>query len=94
MRVQHAAEPAPQPAGDHFLRDAIPAAVTASDPPDTTEDGFTLPDEKSKKKLTKEIVMWVVVAAFVAYFIVKVFIEKDDASSDSGNNGKPITPPQ
>jgi hypothetical protein len=42
----------------------------------------------------KEIVLFVVIAAFVAYFIVKVFIEKDNTSSSSGSNGKPITPPQ
>jgi hypothetical protein len=28
--------------------------MLASAPPDTTEDGFTLPEEKSKKQLTKE----------------------------------------
>jgi hypothetical protein len=94
MRVQSTAEPEAQPAGDHFLRDSIPATMTASDPPDTTDDGFVLPEEKDKKKVVKEVVMFVVIAAFVAYFIVKVFIEKDDSSTDSGSNGKPITPPQ
>jgi hypothetical protein len=38
--------------------------------------------------------MWVLIASFVAFFIVKVFIEKDNSSTSSGNNGKPITPPQ
>jgi hypothetical protein len=94
IRVQSSAQPEARPESDHFLRDSIPATMAASDPPDTTEDGFTLPEEKSKKQITKEIVMWVIVAAFVAFFIVKVFIEKDNSSTDSGNNGKPITPPQ
>src|SRR5258705_2521158 len=65
IRVQTTAQPEAKPADDHFLRDSIPATVAASDPPDTTEDGFTLPEEKSKKQLTKEIVMWVLIAAFV-----------------------------
>jgi hypothetical protein len=38
--------------------------------------------------------MWTLIAAFVAFFIVKVFIEKDNSSSNSGSNGKPIPPPQ
>jgi hypothetical protein len=94
MRVQTSAQPEPQPVGDHFLRDSIPATMTASAPPDTTDDDFVLPEEKDKKKLVKEIVLFVFIAAFVAYFIVKVFIEKDNTSGDSGTNGKPITPPQ
>ena len=92
MRVQASAEPGP--ANDHFLRDAIPATLAASTPPDTADTGFTLPEEKSKKQITKEIVMWTLIAAFVAFFIVKVFIEKDNSSSNSGSNGKPIPPPQ
>jgi hypothetical protein len=94
MRVQATAEPEARPSNDHFLRDSIPAALAASAPPDTTDEGFTLPEEKSKKQITKEIVMWTLIAAFVAFFIVKVFIEKDDSPADSGSNGKPITPPQ
>jgi len=94
MRVQRTAQPEPAPSNEHFLRDSIPATLAASDPPDSTDDDFVLPEEKSKKQLTKEIVMWTVIAAFVAFFIVKVFIEQDDEPSDSGSNGKPITPPQ
>jgi hypothetical protein len=94
MRVQTTAQPEPAPSNAHFLRDSIPATLVASEPPDSTDDGFVLPEEKSKKQITKEIVMWTVIAAFVAFFIVKVFIEKDDDSGDSGSNGKPITPPQ
>jgi hypothetical protein len=93
-RVQASAAPDTPSGNEHFLRDAIPSSLTASSPPDTSDTGFTLPEEKSKKQLTKEIVMWVLIASFVAFFIVKVFIEKDNSSTSSGNNGKPITPPQ
>jgi len=94
MRVQTTAQPEPSTSSAHFLRDSIPVTLAASEPPDSTDDGFVLPEEKSKKQITKEIVMWTVIAAFVAFFIVKVFIEKDKDSGDSGSNGKPITPPQ
>lgn len=94
VRVESTSEPGTSLSHDHFLRDSIPATMAASAPPDTADDGFTLPEEKSKKQLTKEIVMWTVIAAFVAFFIVKVFIEKDDAPVESGSNGKPITPPR
>jgi hypothetical protein len=38
--------------------------------------------------------MWVIVAAFIAFFIVKVFIQQDDSPTDSGSNGKPIPLPR
>jgi hypothetical protein len=93
-RVQASAGPDAPSGNDHLLRDAIPATLMANAPPDTSDTGFTLPEEKSKKQITKEIVMWTLIAAFVAFFIVKVFIEKDNSSTSSGTNGKPITPPQ
>jgi hypothetical protein len=92
--VQATAQPDTPRANEHFLRDSIPAANAAIDPPDTTDEGFTLPEEKSKKQLAKEIAVWVITAAFVAYFIVKVFIEKDNSSSPPPPSGKPITPPK
>lgn len=82
------------PAADHFLRDAIPVTLAAATPPDSTDDDFVLPEEKGKKQLVKEIALFVVVAAFVAYFIVKVFIEEDNSSTESGSNGKPVNPPR
>ena len=94
MRVQQSAQPENAPADDHFLRDSIPATSAALDPPDTTDDDFVLPEEKEKKKLAKEIAVWLIAAAFVAFFIVKVFIEKDDEPSKDGGNGKDVPPPQ
>lgn len=89
-RVYESAAPAPESPGDHFLRDAIPASSYAAEPPDTTDDDFILPEEKSKKQLAKEIAVWVIVAAFVAFFIVKVFIEEDNEPAEEDDNGKQI----
>ncbi|HEX6790115.1 MAG TPA: hypothetical protein VF247_02285 [Candidatus Krumholzibacteria bacterium] len=86
--------PAPRAGSEHFLRDAIPAASFAAAEPDTTDDDFVLPEEKSRSQLVKEIAVWVLAAAFVAFFIVKVFIQEDDEPADDGNNGKPIPLPE
>jgi len=94
MRVQAAAEPEASPTVDHFLRDSIPATSFALEPPDSTDDDFVLPEEKDKKQLATEIAVFVIAAAFVAFFIVKVFIEKDDEPADDGGNGKDIPPPE
>jgi hypothetical protein len=94
IRVQAAAEPAARPADDHFLRDSIPASSFAADPPDSTDDDFVLPEEKSKKQIAKEIAIWTIAAAFVAFFIIKVFIEEDDEPADDDDGGKDIPPPE
>lgn len=89
-RVVAAAQPDPD---EHFLRDAVPAS-SALAPPDTTDDDFVLPEEKSKGQIAKEIAIWTIAAAMVAFFIVKVFIEKDKTTSSGGSNGKDVPPPQ
>jgi hypothetical protein len=87
-------QPSPRPVDEHFLRDAIPAPSEAVEPPDTTgDDEFTLPEEKDKKKLYREIAVFIVASAFVAYFIIKVFIEKDPPASEKPG-GKPVPLPQ
>ncbi|HET6348847.1 MAG TPA: hypothetical protein VFH88_07145 [Candidatus Krumholzibacteria bacterium] len=68
--------------------------MASLDPPDTTDDDFVLPEEKKNKNLAREIAVFVVASAFIAFFIVKVFIEKDNPSPPPPTNGKPITPPQ
>lgn len=78
----------PTPTRDHFLRDGVPSAGFAVQPEDTTEDIF-LPEEKDTKKLIWEIAAWVVGAALVAFFIIKVFIEKEQDQPTDGSNGKP-----
>jgi len=83
-----------RPANDHFLRDSIPATSFAADPPDTSGDDFVLPEEKSEKQLAKEIAIWVVAAAFDAFFIIKVFIQEDDEPPPDDDGGKDIPPPE
>jgi hypothetical protein len=56
--------------------------------PDTTE--FDFPEDEHKH-LVRDIAAWVIASAFVAYFIIKVFIEKDKTSSpDDKPPGKTI----
>jgi hypothetical protein len=92
-RVDVAAEPEARPADDHFLRDSIPATSFAAAPPDTAADDFVLPEEKSSKQLIKEIAIWTFVVAFVAFFVVKVFIEDDEEEADDDDGGKDVPPP-
>ncbi len=76
------------------LRDAVPASSFIAAPPDSTEDDFFLPEETDNRKLVRDIAVFVIVAAFVAFFIIKVFIEKDPDPPPDDPNGKPIPPPQ
>jgi hypothetical protein len=76
---------------EHFLRDAVPSAGFAAEPEDTTDDAF-LPEEKDTKKLVWEIAAWVVGAALVAFFIIKVFIQEEPDEPDDGGGTKPPPP--
>lgn len=76
-------------ANAHFLRDAVPAAGFAHAPEDTTEDDPFLSEEKDTSQLVWEIAAWVVGAALVAFFIIKVFIEEDPDETDEGGSTKP-----
>jgi hypothetical protein len=87
------AVPAAPSADDHFLRDAVASAGFAAQPPDTVDDDFFLPEETDKKKLYRDIAVFVIAAAFVAFFIIKVFIEKDEEPAEDDGNGKDIPPP-
>ena len=74
----------------HFLRDAVPVAGFAAAPEDTTDEDEFLPEEEDTSKLVWEIAAWVVGAALVAFFIIKVFIEEDtDEDDDGGGSTKP-----
>jgi len=72
----------------YFLRDAVPASGFAAAPEDTTDEEF-LPEEEDTKKLIWDIAAWVIGAALVAFFIIKVFIEEDQDEPDDGGGTKP-----
>jgi hypothetical protein len=62
-------------------------ALSASAEPDTTD--FEFPDDE--KHLARDITVWVIASAFVAFFIIKVFLEEDtDEPDDDSPPGKQI----
>jgi hypothetical protein len=57
---------------------------------DTT--GYVFPEdepERTTAQLVKDIVLWTAVAGFVAFFIIKVFLEGDEPEPPDENPGKP-----
>ncbi len=77
------------------LRDAIPVAGFVAAPPDTTdEDDFFLPEETDRRKLMRDITVFLIASAFVAVFIIKVFIEKDEEPEPVRPPGKSVPPPE
>lgn len=63
-------------------------ALSAYAEPDTTE--FDFPEDESDT-LVRDITVWVIASAFVAYFIIKVFLEEDkDEPVDNTPPGKQI----
>jgi hypothetical protein len=63
-------------------------ALNAYADPDTSE--FQFPEDDSET-LVRDITVWVIASAFVAYFIIKVFLEEeDDEPEDEGPPGKRI----
>jgi len=80
--------PIPASTTSYFLRDAVPASGFAAAPEDSTDEEF-LPEEEDTKKLVWDIAAWVLGAALVAFFIIKVFIEEDPDEPDDGGGTKP-----
>ncbi len=78
----------PVASNSYFLRDAVPASGFTSEPEDSTDEAF-LPEEEDTSKLVWSIAAWVVGAAIVAFFIIKVFIEEEPDEPDDGGNPKP-----
>jgi len=60
---------------------------------DTTEVDFPEDEEKSKKQMVKDIGVFVIVSAFVGYFIIKVFLEGDTEEPPPDDDGKIIPDP-
>jgi hypothetical protein len=54
--------------------------------------GYEFPDEEEKGtfQLIKEVALWLVVAGFVAFFIIKVFLQGDTDEQDSRPPGKVV----
>jgi hypothetical protein len=71
------------------LRYAVPMSHSFAQP-DSTE--FEFP-EKENKHLARDITIFVIVSAFVAYFLIKVFLEGDKDEPDGGDDGNGKEPP-
>jgi len=90
-------DPSPDPATpspaavSRAVADGVPVlaygALKASAEPDSTE--FEFPDDE--KHLARDITVWIIASAFVAFFIIKVFLEEDkDETVDTSPPGKQI----
>jgi hypothetical protein len=62
-------------------------------PADTAEVEFPEDEETSRKELIKDMGVFVVVSAFIGYFIVKVFLEGDTEELPPDDDGKIIPDP-
>ena len=60
---------------------------------DTTELDFPEDEEVNRKQLIKDIGVFVIVSAFVGYFIIKVFLEGDTEEPPADDDGKIIPDP-
>jgi hypothetical protein len=57
---------------------------------DTTE--YEFPEDEEAKGLWKDVALWVIVAGFVAFFVIKVFLEGDKDEPKKEEGGKEIPP--
>ena len=72
------------------LRYAIPATGGFAEP---DSSGFEFPEDENKH-LVRDITVFLIASAFVAIFLIKVFMEEDteEDNPDDGGNGKPPPP--
>jgi hypothetical protein len=62
---------------------------------DTT--GYEFPEEESKRNVALEVALYVIVAGFIAFFIIEVFLQGDTDDPPPPNGGKPppgVAPPR
>jgi len=59
--------------------------------PDTTSE-FEFPEEDNKH-LVRDITVFVIVSAFVAFFLIKVFLEDDPPEQPDDDGGGKVIPP-
>ena len=65
-------------------------ALAYASEPDSTEEGLEFPEDEGSH-LARDITVFVIVSAFVGYFIIKVFLEGDtDEETDTEPPGKVI----
>jgi hypothetical protein len=57
---------------------------------DTTD--YEFPEEEEEKGVWKDVALWVVVAGFVAFFVIKVFLEEEKDEPPKEEGGKEIPP--
>ena len=58
---------------------------------DTTDD-YPFPEEEEQKHLWRDVAVWLIAAGFVAYFIIKVFLEGDKDQPPTQEPGKQPPP--
>ena len=54
---------------------------------------YEFPEEEKERNIYREIALYTIVAGFVAFFIIKVFLEGDTTEDEPPSGGKPPPPP-
>jgi hypothetical protein len=58
---------------------------------DTTDD-YQFPEDEEQKHVWRDVVIWLAVAGFVAFFVIKVFLEGDKDEPQTEEPGKQVPP--
>ncbi len=67
-----------------------PSFLAASAFADTTDLEFPEDEEVNQKNLVRDVSIFIVASAFVAFFLIKVFLEGDTQEPPPDDNSKPI----
>lgn len=59
---------------------------------DTTDD-YQFPEDEERKHLWRDVALWLIAAGFVAFFVIKVFLEGDKDEPQTEEPGKEVPPP-